>query len=72
MIVYELLCFDVLEGADKRVWQLFKDLINDKELHYVTIKSKTLICHFNQNTPVRPFVNPSIFAGYEMKKMGTK
>ena len=42
------------------------DFKNDQEFHYVTIMSKTLICHFNQNTPVRPFVNPSIFAGYEM------
>ena len=48
------------EGADKRVWQLLKDFKYDKELHYVTIKRKTLICHFNQNTPVRPFANPSI------------
>ena len=75
-IVYELLYFDVFEGADKWVWQLLKDFKNDKEFHYVTIKSKTLICHFNQNTPVHPFVNPSIhpsiFAGYEMTKMGTK
>ena len=52
-IVYELLYFDVFEGADKRVWQLLKDFKNDKEFHYVTIKSKTLICYFNQNTPVR-------------------
>ena len=62
----------MFEDADKMVWQLLKDFKNDKELQYVTIKSKTLICHFNQNTPVRPFVNPSIFAGYEMTKMGTK
>ena len=41
-------------------------------MHYITIKSKTLICHFNQNTPARSFVNPSIFAGYEMTKMSTK
>ena len=69
-IVYELLYFDVFEGAVER--QLLKDFKNYKELHYVTIKSKTLICHFNQNTHVRPFVNPSVFAGYEMTKMGTK
>ena len=53
-----------VEGADKRVRQLLKDFKNDKEFQYVTIKSKTLICHFSQNTPVRPsvhpFVNPSI------------
>ena len=56
------------------------DLKNDKEFHCVTIKSKTLICHFNQNTPVRPSIrssihpsiHPSTFAGYEMPKMGTK
>ena len=59
-IVYELLYFDMFQGADKRVWQLLKDFKNDKELHYVTIKSKTLICHFNLNTPGRPFVSPSI------------
>ena len=87
-IVYELLYFAVFEGADKRVWQLLKDFKNDKELHYVIIKSKTLICHFNQNTFVRPFVNPSIhpsllgtkwtkwirndYSGNEMTKKGTK
>ena len=59
-IFYELLYFDMFEGADKRVWQLLKDLKNDKEFHYVTIKSKTLLCHLNHNTPVRPFVNSSI------------
>ena len=75
-IVYKLLYFDVFEGADKRVWQWLKDLKNDKEFHYVTIKSKTLICHFNKNTPVRPFVNqsihpsihPSIFLGTKWPK----
>ena len=82
-IVYELLLFWRFEGADKRVWQLLKDFKNDKELHYVTIKSKTLFCHFNQNTPVHPFANPSIHPsihfwvrndqnGYEMTKNGTK
>ena len=75
-IVYELLYFDVFEGADKTVWQLFKDFKNDKEFYFVTIKSKTLIYHFNQNTPVRPFFSPSIhlsiFAEYEMTKMATK
>ena len=38
--VYELLYFDVFEGADKKVWQLLKDFKHDKEFHYVTIKSK--------------------------------
>ena len=72
-MVYELVYFDtVFKGADKRVWQLLENLKNDEELHYVTIKSKTLICHFYQNTPVRPFIHPFIFAGYEMTKMGTK
>ena len=37
-----------------------KILKNDKEFHYITVKSKTLICHFNQNTPVRPSVHPSL------------
>ena len=72
------------EGADKNVWQLLKGFRYDKELHYVTIKSKTLICHFNQNTPVRSFANPSIHPsidlywvrndqnGYEMTKKGKK
>ena len=53
-----LRALDVFEGADKRVWQMLKDFKNDKKFHYVTIKSKTLICHYNQNTPVRPFVIP--------------
>ena len=73
-IVYELLYFDVFEGVGKRVWKLIKDLKNDKEFHDATIK--TLICYFNQNTPVRRSVlssiHPSIFAGYEMTEMGTK
>ena len=47
-IVYELLYFGVFECADdKRIWQLLKDLKNHKEFHYVTIKSKMLICHFS-------------------------
>ena len=37
-------------------------------MHYVTIKSKTLICYFNQNTSVRPFVSPSI----HLSLLGTK
>ena len=44
------------------------DFKNDNELHYVTIKSKTLICHFNKNTSVHPFVNPSI----HLSLLGTK
>ena len=77
-MIYELLYFDKFEGADKRVWQLLKDLDfkNDKKCLYVTIESNALICHFYQDTPVRPsvrsFIHPSIFAGYEMTKMGTK
>ena len=84
-IVYELLYFDVFEGADKRVWQLLKDFKYDKVFHYVTIKSKTLICHFNQNTSVRSSIHPSIHTSfhpsihasndqnaYEMTKKGTK
>ena len=74
-IVYELLYFDVFKRADKRVWQLLKDFKHDKEFHDVTIKSKTLICHFNQNTSVRSSIHPSIKSpkwvqndqkGYEM------
>ena len=72
-MVYELVYFDtVFKGADKRICQLLENLKNGEELHYVTIKSKTLICHFYQNTSVRPFIHPFIFAGYEMTKMGTK
>ena len=73
-MVYELLYFDtVFEGADKRVWQSLENLKNDEEFHYVTIKSKTLICHFYQNTPVRPSVHPSIHRCWVRndKKMGT-
>ena len=80
-IVYELLYFNMFEGADKRVWQLLKDFKNDKEFHYVTIKSKALIWHFNQNTPVCPSIRQSIHPsllgtkwpnGYEIIKKGTK
>ena len=63
-IVYELLYFDVFEGADKRVWQLLKDFKHDKKFHYVTINSKTLTCHFNQNTSVRSSVHPSIHPSF--------
>ena len=78
-MVYELRYFDtVFEGADKSVWQLLENLKNDEEFHYVTIKSKTLICHFYQNTPVRTFIHPSLCwvrndkNGYDMTKKGTK
>ena len=68
----------MFEGVDKRVWQSLKDFKNDTEFHYVTIKSKTLICYFNQNTPVRQSVRQSIHLcwvrndqkGYEMTKKG--
>ena len=62
-IVYELLYFDVFLKAPTKgygtwlyqfliiaylfTWQLLKDFKHDKEFHYVTIKSKTLTCHFN-------------------------
>ena len=59
-IVYELLYFDEFEGSDKWVGQLLKDLKNDNEFHYVTFKSKTLICHFNQNTHVRQSIHPPL------------
>ena len=52
--------FDVFEGADKRVWQLWKDFKHDKDFHYVTIKSKTLICHFYPRPSVRQSIRPYI------------
>ena len=55
------------------IGELIYTLIKDKN---GLSKSKTLICHFNQNTPVRPSVrqsiHPSVFAGYEMTSEGTK
>ena len=50
----------MFEGGVKRGRQLLKDFKHDKEFHYETIKSKTLICHFSQNTSVRSAVHPSI------------
>ena len=63
-IVYELLYFDLFEGADKRVWQLLKNFKHDKEFHYVTIKSKTLTCHFNQNASIHSSIHPSIHPSF--------
>ena len=65
------------------VWRRRQKGFQKWQFHYVTIKSKTLNCHFNQNTAVLPSVRssfrPSIFAlvrndqnEYETTKMGTK